>query len=69
MKLFFILISLKRYFWYPEISILNLSLFLNFKEVLLFRALIQTSVAHLRKKAVGVLEVRTWSGAGVSVLV
>ena len=32
-----------------------------------------TSVAHLRKKAelkvVGVLEVRTWSGAGVSVLV
>ena len=34
---------------------------------------ILTSVAHLRKKAelkvVGVLEVRTWSGAGVSVLV
>ena len=37
------------------------------------RGLILSSVAHLRKKAelkvVGVLEVRTWSGAGVSVLV
>ena len=37
------------------------------------RDLILTSVAHLRKKAelkvVGVLEVRTWGWAGVSVLV
>ena len=37
------------------------------------RGPILSSVAHLRKKAelkvVGVLEVRTWSGAGVSVLV
>ena len=37
------------------------------------RGLILSSVAHLRKKAelkvMGVLEVRTWSGAGVSVLV
>ena len=35
------------------------------------RDLIFTSVAHLHKKlkVVGVLEVRTWGGAGVSVLV
>ena len=47
----------------------NIVVSIHFKYILAGRQdLILTSVAHLRK-VVGVLEVRTWSGAGVSVLV